>query len=224
MRILLVEDDDLLADAVSTALRKSSFQIEVAQTGTIADLLLQSNDFDAVILDLGLPEKDGVDVLKALRERRQLTPVLVVTARTQTEDMIGVLDVGADDYITKPFRLPVLEARLRALLRRAQWERKNDVIFGSLRYDVLGRRAYVDGQPLELSAKELGILELLLQRSGRVVSKEQIADQVYDAHWEWNFNAIEVAVHRLRKKLEPSKLTVQTIRGLGYTLGDSHQE
>ena len=224
MRVLLIEDDDLLADAVSHALRKSGFVVEVAETGAAADNLLETSEYDALILDLGLPEMDGMEVLKRLRGRRNATPVMVVTARDEPEDIIGALDVGADDYITKPFRLPVLEARLRALLRRAQWDSNNEITFGSLRYDIMARRAFAGEEAMSLSAKELGILELLMKRAGRIVSKEQIARDVYDGAWDLNYNTIEVAVHRLRKKLEPADLTVKTIRGLGYTLSEKTVE
>lgn len=220
MRVLLIEDDDLLADAVSVALRKSGFLVEVAENGTAADNLLEMTEYDALILDLGLPEMDGLEVLKRLRGRRKATPVMVVTARDEAEDIIGALDVGADDYITKPFRLPVLEARLRALLRRAQWDSNNEITFAGLRYDIMSRRAFAGDEALTLSAKEVGILELLMRRAGRIVSKEQIARDVYDGAWDLNYNTIEVAVHRLRKKLEAAGLTVKTIRGLGYTLSE----
>jgi two-component system, OmpR family, response regulator len=222
MRILVVEDDDLLADAVCSAFRRSSFTVEVAHNASTAAQYIQAMPaYDALILDLALPDGTGESILKALRQMKLRTPVLVMTARDQPEDVIKLLDLGADDYITKPFRLPVLEARVRALLRRTQWDSQNKVTFGSLTYDILGQRVYVDGVAIELTAKELGILELLLRRPGRIVSKDHIAGQVYDSSWAVNHNTIEVAVHRLRKKLEPCGLRIETIRGGGYSLTDN---
>jgi two-component system OmpR family response regulator len=218
MRLLLVEDDEILADGISKGLRQSGFAVDHVASGIDADLALSSNSFDLLILDLGLPGLDGLEVLRRLRARKQLLPVLVLTARDRLEDRVAGLDFGADDYLTKPFDLPELEARVRALMRRGRQAADVEVIYGPLRFDTVGRRVTANDQAIELSARELAVLEVLLQRGGSVVSKEQLIEHMYGWDEEVSHNAMEVNVHRLRKKLEPAGVNIRTIRGLGYLL------
>ena len=221
MRILLVEDDIILADGLTRALRQSGYAVDRVQTGADADQVLSSQVHDLIIMDLGLPKMDGFDVLRRARGRGSHVPVLILTARDAVEDRVTGLDLGADDYLTKPFDLPELEARVRALMRRGQSASTAVIVHGPLQYDTAGRRVLVDDKPVELSARELGVLETLLLRTGRVVSKEQLVEHLYDWGEEIGINAIEVYVHRLRKKLDPP-VTIRTIRGLGYLLEKPH--
>ena len=218
MRILIVEDDPVLADGLTRSLRATDYAVDCVGDGSEADHVLAAQNYDLVILDLGLPKLDGFEVLRRLRRRSSRVPVLVLTARDALDDRVRGLDLGADDYLTKPFDLPELEARLRALIRRGQSGGSSLITHGALALDTAGRRATLGGEPLELSARELGVLEVLMLRSGRVVNKEQLAEQLYGWDEEVGANAIEVYVHRLRKKLEPVGVTIRTIRGLGYLL------
>jgi two-component system OmpR family response regulator len=218
MRVLLSEDDEILADGISKALRQAGFAVDHVASGVDADQALQSNNFDLLILDLGLPGIDGLEVLRRLRTRKQVLPVLILTARDRLQDRVSGLDFGADDYLTKPFDLPELEARVRALLRRGRVAADVEVVYGALRFDTVGRRVTVHDQQLELSARELAVLEILLQRGGKVVSKEQLIEHMYGWDEEVSHNAMEVNVHRLRKKLEAAGINIRTIRGLGYLL------
>jgi len=218
MRVLLSEDDEILADGIAKALRQAGFAVDHVGTGEDADQALQLNNFDLLILDLGLPKIDGLEVLRRLRARKQVLPVLILTARDRLEDRVMGLDFGADDYLTKPFDLPELEARVRALLRRGRVAADVEVVYGALRFDTVGRRVTVHDQQLELSARELAVLEILLQRGGKVVSKEQLIEHMYGWDEEVSHNAMEVNVHRLRKKLESVGINIRTIRGLGYLL------
>lgn len=218
MRILLAEDDRLLADAVARALRQSAHSVEVASGGADADAALASGEFDLVILDVNLPQMDGFEVLKRLRGRKSRTPVLILTVREAVEDLVKGLDLGADDYLTKPFELAELEARVRALLRRGNAGAGPQIVHGALRLDVAGRRLYCREQPLDVSARELAVLELLLAREGRVVTKQQIAEHLYGWDEEATSNAVEVFIYRLRKKLESSGVELRTIRGMGYLI------
>jgi len=217
MRILLVEDDKVLADALSRALVQSAHAVDMVSTGEEADRALGLGIYDLAILDIGLPGLSGLEVLKRLRSRKSTMPVLMLTAFDSTEDQVRGLDLGADDYLSKPFDLPVLEARVRALLRGGS----NSTPFlehGLLRFDTVGRRVYHDKKPLDLSARELAGLELLLMRAGRVVSKEQIVNHLYGWGDEVGDNAIEVYVYRLRRKLEPLGCEIRTVRGMGYLM------
>jgi two-component system OmpR family response regulator len=218
MRILIAEDDPVLADGLIRSLRHAEYAVDHANNGAEADHVLAAQPYDLVILDLGLPKLDGFEVLRRLRRRGAKVPVLILTARDAVEDRVRGLDLGADDYLSKPFDLPELEARVRALIRRGQSGGSSTLVHGPLSLDTAGRRATLNGAPLELSGRELGVLEVLLMRSGRVVAKEQLAEQLYGWEEEVGANAIEVYVHRLRKKLEPAGVNIRTIRGLGYLL------
>lgn len=218
MRILVVEDDPILADGLTRSLRQAQYAVDCVATGEQADHALIAQNYDLAILDLGLPKIDGFEVLRRMRHRGSKTPVLMLTARDALDDRVRGLDLGADDYLTKPFDLPELEARVRALIRRGQSGGGSILVHGALQLDTVGRRATLNDTPLELSARELGVLEVLMHRSGRVVNKEQLAEQLYGWEEEVGANAIEVYVHRLRRKLEPAGVTIRTIRGLGYLL------
>jgi two-component system OmpR family response regulator len=218
MRILIVEDDPALGDGIERALGGAGYGVDRVDSGTKGDAALAGQDYDLVILDLGLPGMDGLEVLRRLRHRGGRAPVLILTARDAVGDRVTGLDLGADDYLAKPFDLPELEARARALLRRGQFGTSPRISLGQLVFDSVGRRALVNGTALELSARELGVLEVLLARNGRVVSKEILAERLSRWGEELGANAIEVYVHRLRRKLEPSGLEIRTIRGLGYLI------
>ncbi len=218
MRVLIVEDDPLLGDGLSRSLTQADYAVDLVTDGGAADAVLATQAYDLVILDLGLPKLDGFEVLKRLRRRASATPVLVLTARDTLDDRVKGLDLGADDYLTKPFELPELEARVRALIRRGQSGGASLLAHGPLVLDTAGRRAVLGGTPLDLSARELGVLEVLMLRSGRVVGKDQLAEQLYNFDADVGANAIEVYVHRMRKKLEPAGIRIRTIRGLGYLL------
>ena len=218
VHILLAEDDEVLSDGISKALAQKGYSVDVFDNGLDAQQAFVGAKFDLIILDLGLPKLDGLSVLQHVRLQSKSVPILIVTARDGLIDRVGGLDLGADDYITKPFDLPELEARVRALLRRSTNTKEEEIVLGELRFDVLGRRAYIKGLPLELSARELAVLELLMQRSGRVVNKEQLIEYMYGWDEEVTYNAIEVNVHRLRKKIEAANVNIRTIRGLGYLL------
>lgn len=222
MRILLVEDDAMLADAVARALTQAAHAVDIATSGEEADRALSTITYDLVLLDLGLPGLDGFEVLKRLRARRSLVPVLVLTVRDALADRIAGLDLGADDYLTKPFHLSELEARVRALIRRANAGASSELINGRLRLDMAGRRLYCDAQAVEVSARELAVVELLMLREGRVVTKQQIVDHLYGWEDASSSNAIEVFVYRLRKKLETSGVDIRTVRGMGYMIERAH--
>ena len=217
MRILLVEDDKVLADALSRTLVQSAHAVDIVASGDDADHAIALGIYDLAILDIGLPGLNGLDVLRRLRARKSMLPVLILTALDTLEDRVRGLDLGADDYLAKPFDLPELEARVRALLRRST----NSTPFldhGPLRFDTVGRRVYCDKRPLDLSPRELALLEILLMRAGRVVSKAQMVNHLYGFGDDAADNAIEVNVYRLRKKLEPLGCEIRTVRGMGYLM------
>jgi two-component system, OmpR family, response regulator len=217
MRILIAEDDRIIADGLCRSLRQNGFAVDCAGNGTDADTALVTNHYDLLILDLGLPKLSGLEVLRRMRGRGNKTPVLILTALDGTNDRVKGLDLGADDYMGKPFDLAELEARVRALTRRSTGT-SPVMQYGALTYDQVGRVAEVNGQSLDLSARELGLLEILLTRIGRLVSKDQLVDQLCGWGEEVSHNAIEVYIHRLRKKLEPAGVRIATVRGLGYCL------
>ena len=212
----------MLADAVARALSQSAHAVDVARSGEDADRALSAISYDLVLLDLGLPGLDGFDVLKRLRARRIKVPVIILTVRDSVEDRIAGLDLGADDYLTKPFHLSELEARVRALIRRANAGTTSELVHGRLRLDTAGRRLFCDAQPVEVSARELAVVELLLLKEGRVVTKQQIVDHLYGWEDASTSNAVEVFIYRLRRKLEHTDVDIRTVRGMGYIIEKSH--
>ena len=218
MRILLAEDDSVLADGLTRSLRQSGYVTDCVSNGQEADNALSAQDFDLLILDLYLPKMSGLDVLRRLRSRDSRIPVLILTAGDSVEQRVKALDLGADDYMAKPFALSELEARVRALTRRGAGGGPTIIKHGPLSFDQVGRIAYLHEHMLDLSARELGLLEVLLQRSGRLVSKDQLVDHLCEWGEEVSNNAIEVYVHRLRKKIETDGVRIATVRGLGYCL------
>ena len=218
MRILLVEDDPLLADGLARTLRKSGYLVEVAGDGNTADHCLTTESFDLAVLDLGLPGLDGSEVLQRLRLRKQRTPVLILSARMALEERVRLLDLGADDYMVKPVALSELEARVRALIRRGQGAPETVIALGRLQLDTVGKRAWLAGNALDLTAREWAALEFLAGRVNRIVSKEQISQALYRWDDEITPNAIEKFISRLRTKLEPAGINIRTVRGLGYFL------
>lgn len=218
MRILIAEDDATLADGLLRALRAVGYAVDVVTDGAAADAALALQSFDLLILDLGLPRMPGLEVLRRLRARQSALPVLVLTAADDVDSRVRGLDLGADDYMAKPFALSELEARVRALTRRAAGGAANLLRVGPLTLDAAGHVAFLNEQPLELSARELGLLEVLAKRAGRLVSKEQLVDHLCEWGDELSNNAIEVYVHRLRRKLEAGGVRIVTVRGLGYCL------
>lgn len=218
MRILLVEDDALLADGLARSLRQSGYPVETVADGMAADRWLETESFDLVILDLGLPGLDGSEVLRRLRMRKQRLPVLVLSAREELGERVRLLDLGADDYLVKPVALVELEARVRALLRRGQGGSDPLIRLGRLVLDTVGKRAWLDDEALDLKAREWAALEFLAQRVNRIVSKEQIMQALYGWEEEITPNAVEKFISRLRGKLEPAGVVIRTVRGLGYYL------
>lgn len=219
MRILLVEDDEILADGLITSLKQGGYEFQSVSQGVDADQILRTHKFDAVILDLTLPGLDGTEILRRMRERNDDTPVMVLTARSTIQDRVFGLDIGADDYVTKPFDLRELEARLRALLRRRnklQTGRSGDD--GRLVVDPLKRSAAMGGQNVSLSTREMELLEVFMARRNELVSREEIMNGLTGGNGEFTENVIEVYVHRLRKKLNKLGVELKTIRGLGYML------
>jgi two-component system OmpR family response regulator len=218
MRILIAEDNTVLADGLSRSLRVGGYAVDVVESGDKADAALAAQTFDLLILDIGLPRLSGLDVLKRLRTRNSAVPVLILSATDSVEQRVKGLDLGADDFMAKPFSLTELEARVRALTRRAAGGAQTLLRHGPLTLDQVGHVATLDDQVLDLSARELSLLEILLQRPGRLVSKEQLVDRLCSWGEEVSNNAIEVYVHRLRRKIELGPIRIVTVRGLGYYL------
>ena len=218
MRLLIAEDDQVLADGLLRSLRSAGYTVDQVGNGIDADAALSAHEFDLLILDLGLPRLHGLEVLRRLRARGSKAPVLILTAADSVEQRVEGLDLGADDYMAKPFSLQELEARVRALTRRGLGTASSVIKHGPLSFDATGRVAYLNDQMVELSARELSLLEVLLQRAGRLVSKDQLVERLCEWGDEVSNNAIEVYVHRLRKKIEQGSVRIATVRGLGYCL------
>jgi two-component system OmpR family response regulator len=218
MRILIIEDDPVQAEILLHAFRKPGYTVTHEMNGKRADNLLAVHEFDVVILDMGLPDMDGADILRRLRHRKDKVPVLILTARDEVKDRVRGLDMGADDYLTKPFDIHELEARVRSLIRRGHSASGAQLQVGSLCLDTVGHLATLNGKAMELSARELSVLEILMLRAGRVVSKEQLCEQLSGLGELVSENAIEVYMYRLRKHLKTGGIYIRTLRGLGYML------
>jgi two-component system, OmpR family, response regulator len=214
MRILLVEDDAMIGEAVLDALRAEHYAVDWVRDGAMADTALRTESYDLVLLDLGLPRRDGLDVLRSLRSRGAHVPVLVATARDAVGDRIAGLDAGADDYVVKPYDTDELLARIRALIRRSAGRGEPVFSHKGVALNPATREATVNGEPVSLSAREWAVLEPMIARPGVVFSRGQLEEKLYGWKDEISSNAVEVYVHGLRKKLG-SEL-IQTVRGLGY--------
>lgn len=215
MRILVVEDDLDVGDALARRLRREGHGVDWERDGEAAECVLGYQDYDLVVLDIGLPKMDGFEVLRGMRRRGTRTPVLMLTARSNVEDRVGALDVGADDYLSKPFDIRELEARCRALLRRTQGVCTSVTQIGNLIFDRAAKSASIGDVQLHLPNREYRLLEILIGNLGKVLSKDQIASQLFDFDDEAGPNAIELYVARLRRKLGGA-LTIRTMRGFGY--------
>jgi two-component system OmpR family response regulator/two-component system response regulator QseB len=216
MRLLLVEDDVMIGESVLDALRGEGYAVDWVRDGAVADSVLRTDRYDLVLLDLGLPKLDGIAVLKAMRVRRDVTPVLIATARDAVPARIAGLDAGADDYVLKPFDLDELGARIRALLRRAAGRADPVYTWGRISLNPATHEALLDGSPVALSQREWAVLEALIARPGMVLSRAQIEEKLYSWKDEISSNAVEVYVHSLRKKLGAE--LIRNIRGMGYMI------
>ena len=219
MRILLAEDDAMLGDGLRAGLRQLGFQVDWVRDGAAAEREIASGDYAAAVLDLGLPVKDGIDVLQSLRARKIATPVLVLTARDAVPDRIRGLDLGADDYVIKPVDLHELGARLRSLARRAHGQLQDVLHCGAVSLDPSARQVTLRGEAVLLSTREFDLLYALMLSAGRVMSREQLEQKLYSWGYEVDSNAIEVHIHHLRRKLQAD--LIQTVRGIGYTVARS---
>jgi two-component system OmpR family response regulator len=218
VRILIAEDDSSIAQALQFALTQVGYAVDAVTDGAAADEALKNMAFGLLILDLGLPRIDGFEVLRRLRRRNASLPVLILSAREKPDEKAMGLDLGADDYLAKPFSVTELQARVRALLRRGQGGAAPVVSYADLSFDTVGRTASLNGRTLPLSSHETGVLEALLHRFGRVVSKEQLVEQLYNYDKDVSHNTIEVYVHRVRKKITGTGVTVRTLYGRGYMI------
>jgi len=222
MRLLLVEDNERFAALLKQGLAAAGFTVDVLGSGEDAAAALQTGRFDVIVLDLGLPDRDGLDILAEMRRRGDATPVLILTARGSLKDRVTGLQSGADDYLVKPFALEELVARLQALLRRPGNLLGLALSLGNLTLDTVARQVFVGDQPVLFSPREIAVLEHLLRRSGRVVAKNLLEESLYGLSQEIGSNAVEVYVHRLRRHLAEIGATVQvhTVRGVGYMIAE----
>ncbi len=218
MRLLIVEDNYALGQSLESAFHSKGYAVDLVGTGEDADAALCTQSYDLVVLDLGLPDLDGREVLRRLRARGMRVPVLVLTARDASQDRVQGLNLGADDYLCKPFALAELEARAGALIRRGVGGSGAVLEHGRLSLDTAARPVRIDGNAVELRRRELTLLEALLVRRGQVLSKQELLEKLFGLDEEANLNAVETYVHRLRKKLEPAGVVIRTVRGLGYLL------
>ncbi|HEY4165245.1 MAG TPA: response regulator transcription factor [Reyranella sp.] len=216
MRILVVEDDTNLNRQIKDALTEGGYAVDVAFDGEEGHFLGETEPYDAVVLDIGLPQMDGLSVLEEWRRAEKSMPVLLLTARDRWSDKVQGIDAGADDYLAKPFHMEELLARLRALVRRAAGHASNEITAGPVRLDVKAGKVTVDGQAIKLTSHELRLLSYLMHHKGKVVSRTELTEHLYDQDFDRDSNTIEVFVGRLRKKL-PEEL-IHTVRGLGYQI------
>lgn len=217
MRILLIEDHPELGAVIQRRLQRSGHVVEWVTTGSAALQYIEHGTWDVLLLDIMLPEHDGFSILESLRQQHITTPVLVMTARTEIEDKVSMLDLGADDYLVKPFDLRELEARIRALHRRPLGQASNTYSIGPLQVNSKSRRLSFEEQSIDFGVREFCLLELLLSRLDNTVSKERLIMQLFNFDEEASSNAVELHISRLRRKLQPLQLEIQTIRGVGYS-------
>lgn len=220
MRVLVVEDDPKLLDSIRQGLKEHGFAVDGAPDGLLGLELALGSDYDALILDVMLPGRSGLDILRELRTRHRATPVLILSARSAVEDRVRGLDLGADDYLPKPFSFQELLARLRAITRRPAVEPATTLTVGDLELDMVRREVRREGRPIELTSKEFGLLEYLMKRKGVVLTRAMILDHVWDLEYDGGSNLVEVYINYLRKKVDQGtdvKL-IQTVRGSGYVL------
>jgi two-component system, OmpR family, response regulator len=220
MRILVAEDDEYLQSALKLGLQKAGYAVDAVWSGTEATIALREIGYDLLVLDLGLPGKDGTEVLSTLRREGQVLPVIVITARDSVEDKIAGLDLGANDYITKPFDIRELDARIRAAVRKNVWGNKLEIVHGPIRFLPKSREVLVNGGQSDLTPREVAVLEVLLQKVGRLVNKRTLVEHVANWDEEPSDNAIEIVIHKVRKKLEPFGIRIRTVRGFGYMLDE----
>jgi two-component system response regulator QseB len=219
MRVLLVEDDPMIGGSVNKGLRSEGFTVDWVRDGRQAELALENEVYSLVLLDLGLPRKDGLELLQDLRRRGHTLPVLIITARDAVPDRVRGLDSGADDYLVKPFDLTELLARMRALLRRQTGRAAGPLQAGALSLDPATHEVRYRGQPVNLSAREFALLHALLEEPGKVLSREQLEDRLYGWGEEVESNAVEVHIHHLRRKLDAT--VIRNVRGVGYRIGEN---
>lgn len=218
MRVLIIEDDRVLGPALHDFLRTQGYDTQLITQGDQLLSCVKQQRFDLLVLDLNLPGLSGLAALRVLREQGHDVPVLILTARDALEDRVAGLDAGADDYVTKPFELAELAARVRALVRRHHGQLQNTLELGDLRLDIQHRELLYKAQRLSVSVREFSLLELLMQRAGKVVTKQQIIDSLSETNADFSDNAVEVYIYRLRKRLEHTQVVIQTVRGFGYVL------
>jgi two-component system OmpR family response regulator len=223
MRILVAEDDQLMQGALRLGLENSGYAVDVIDNGTAAASALIDVDYDLLLLDLGLPGLDGTEVLRQVRKSGRSLPIIVITARDTIEDKIEGLDLGANDYITKPFDFRELDARIRAFLRKDTFGNKMEIVHGPIRFVTTSREVFINDVAAELTPREVAVLELLLQKVGRMVRKRQMVEHVGTWDEEPSDNAMEIVVHRLRRKLEACGIKISTVRGFGYMLDEWSQ-
>ena len=220
MRVLVVEDDDRIAETLTTALGRAGFGVERERDGEVAWYRGDTETYDAIVLDLGLPQMDGLTVLKRWRSAGRLAPVLILTARGQWEERVDGIEAGADDYVVKPFHVQEIVARLRALVRRANGLATSRIAFGKYLLDLRTMEVSADGVPAELTPQEFKLISYLVHRRGQVVSQLEITEHIYNQDYERDSNAVEVLVARVRKRLGTD--VIKTRRGFGYALGDGY--
>ena len=220
MRVLIAEDDDRIAETLTTSLGKAGFGVERERDGEIAWYRGDTEAFDAVVLDLGLPQMDGITILKRWRKAGRLSPVLILTARGQWEERVDGIEAGADDYVVKPFHVQEIVARLRALVRRANGLASSRITFGKYLLDLRTMEVTADGMPMDLTPQEFKLISYLVHRRGQVISQLEITEHIYNQDYERESNAVEVLVARVRKRLGAD--VIKTRRGFGYALGDGY--
>lgn len=218
MRVLLIEDDDTLGHALHEFLAAQGYKVDWIQDGAKVLPAVQQDAYDLLILDLNLPNISGLDILRRLHDADRRIPVLILTARDGVEDRVAGLDAGADDYMTKPFELAELAARVRVFARRRSGQSQPVLEAGPLAFDPIGRQVRFNGERLQLSVREVSVLEMLMARAGRVVTKKQIIDALSALDADFSENAVEVYIYRLRRRLESTGVAIQTVRGFGYLL------